>query len=437
MRPERRRWLAAGVVAAVVATAAAVVAIVASAGPRTAMRIGVVTDCTGIGRSLRGAERSGAQAPLLERGAHRRGGGVTTATVAGRPVRLVWGCTEALEFSTLTRELRRLAEDEHVDAVVAAGTGSDEVVLRDVARAHPGVVFVPVVHGPREVTLRRPARNLYGVAADHAQGVAGLATYARRDLGWRTAAVVYGNWDLGWQAREAFLAEFCALGGRVTQQLQVDFFDPAGGDVAKLPPEVDGVVVLAGSFFGPGAFLRRVAARSGDPARHLLVGPGIADDPRLLQAGGAALRGVVGSSHADPDRMRAFVRRHVRRFPGQGAAVAAGEAVTGYRNAVEALLQALERAGGDPSRLRAALSRARLHLLAGTVRLDAHRQAVAPTTLVRIGAPPTRGGAPVLHRVRTIAAVDQSLGGLLADGLRPADRPSGCRRGATPPPWSG
>ena len=41
------------------------------------------------------------------------------------------------EFSILARELRRLAELEHVDAIVAAGTGPDELVLRDVARAIP------------------------------------------------------------------------------------------------------------------------------------------------------------------------------------------------------------------------------------------------------------------------------------------------------------
>ena len=118
--------------------------------------------------------------------------------VAGRRVELVRGCTEAFEFSTLTRELRRMTEVEHVDAVVAAGTGPDELVMRDVARGHPNVLFVPVVHGPREVTLREPTPNVLRFAADYGQGVAGLATYAYRRLGWRRAAVVLGNWDAGW-----------------------------------------------------------------------------------------------------------------------------------------------------------------------------------------------------------------------------------------------
>ena len=60
---------------------------------------------------------------------------------------------------------------------------------------HPEVVFLPVVHGAREVTLRRPARNIFRFAADYGQGMAGLASYAYRRLGWRRAAVVLGNWD--------------------------------------------------------------------------------------------------------------------------------------------------------------------------------------------------------------------------------------------------
>ena len=165
------------------------------------LRIGVVVDCVGIFRSFGDAELSGAQLPLIERGARRRGGqaqdGITPVTVAGRSVELVTGCTEAAEFSVLTTELRRMAELEKVDAVVAGSTGADEIVIRDVARGHPQTVFLPVVHGPREVTLRRPAANVFRFSGDHGQGVAGLATYAYRDLGWRRAAIVLAQLGRG------------------------------------------------------------------------------------------------------------------------------------------------------------------------------------------------------------------------------------------------
>ena len=203
------------------AAALVVVALTAACSEQPPLRIGVITDCTGIYRALEDAELSGASLPLIERGARLQGkrasDGIGPAEVAGRRVELVRGCTESLEFSTLTSELRRLAEREHVDVIVAGTIGPDEVIVREVARRYPHVLFVPVVRGPREVTLHRPAPNLYRFAADHGQGVAGLAHHAYHALGWRRVAIVAPGWDGGWSGRDAFTAEFCALGGRVDQ----------------------------------------------------------------------------------------------------------------------------------------------------------------------------------------------------------------------------
>jgi ABC-type branched-subunit amino acid transport system substrate-binding protein len=394
------------------------------------LRIGVVVDCVGINRSLQNAELSGAQLPLIERGARRRGGqpqdGVTAVDVAGRAVELVPGCTEAFEFSMLNTELRRLVEVERVDAIVAAATGVDQIVLRDVARRHPKVPFLAVVHGPRQATLSRRAPNLFRFSGDHAQGVAGLATYAYRELGWRRAAIVLGNWDVGWEGRDGFATEFCALGGEVADQLALDFFDPAGRDVAKVPDDVDGVAVFASQFFQAAGFLERLARRAGDPAREIVVGPALTDDPAVVAATHGALSGVTGSSYVDGTRMRAYLRAYRRAFPGARTSVASGELVTGYRDSVEALLRALARAGGSTTRLPAELGRLRIGLLGGPVHLDEHGQAVITTSLVRIGSP-----RPLRH----IRGVDQSLGGLLPRSLTPADRPVGCEH-RRPPPWA-
>jgi branched-chain amino acid transport system substrate-binding protein len=419
MRLELRRRLA-GMGLGVAALA---VAAVAACGGTEPMRIGVVVDCMGVQRPLKAAEESGAQLPLLERGGRRDGDGLATATVAGRPVELVSACVESLGFSTLTGELRRLAEDEDVDAVVAAATGVDEIVLRDVARAHPGVSFVALAHGPREVTLQDPAPNLYRFEADYGQGVAGLATYAYDTLGWRRVAIVDAAWVIGWAHRDAFAAEFCALGGRITDQIGIPVLDPTGRDAARVPTAADGVAVFTARFAGPERFLRRLGERLGEPAQRLVVGPGVVDDPQLLATMRRRLDRVVGASHNDPRRMQAFMERHHRHFPGMPAAVAADEAVTGYRDAVEALLQALERADGDLRRLPDALADLRIELLGGTVRLDERRQAVASTSLVRIDG---TGASTPVERIAARDGVDQSLGGVLPDDLRPANRPVAC-----------
>ena len=330
-------------------------------GAERPLRIGVIVDCVGINRPLRNAELSGAQLPLIERGAHARGprpsDGLDPVEIAGRPVELVPGCTELWEFSALTTEARRLAEVEHVDAIVGGGGSPEEVVLRDVARRAPGVLFLPAVHGPREATLRHPAPNLYRFAGDYGQGAAGLGTYAYRNLGWRRAAIVLTNWDPGWGPREAFAAEFCAVGGRVVSQVLVDSFDPAGGDLANVPRDVDGVVVFTKGFFGPEGFLKALARRVRDPAREILVGPGIMDDPALVRSVGRSLAGVTGSSFVRPERLRAYLRRYEKAFPGTSRDVASTELVTGYRDAVEALVRALELADGDLARLRPELAR--------------------------------------------------------------------------------
>ena len=353
------------------ALAAAVAATVAAGCGDTErpLRIGVIVDCVGVNRPLKAAELSGAQLPLIERGARARGprpsDGLEPVEIAGRPVELVPGCTEIWEFSALTMEARRLAEVEHVDAIVGGGGSPDEVVLREVARREPGVLFLPAVHGPREATLHRRAPNLYRFAGDFGQGAAGLGTYAYRDLGWRRAAIVLTNWDVGWGPREAFAAEFCAAGGRVVSQLPVDAFDPAGRDVASVPRDVDGVAVFTKGFFGPEGFLKALARRARDPAREILVGPGLIDDPALVRSVGRSLAGVTGSSFVRPDRLRAYLARYEKAFPGTSRDVASTELVTGYRDAMEALVSALERADGDPARLRPELARLRVSCWAG------------------------------------------------------------------------
>jgi branched-chain amino acid transport system substrate-binding protein len=427
-----------------VALLAALAATVAGGGcgdDERPLRIGVIVDCVGVNRPLRAAELSGAQLPLIERGAHARGprpsDGLDPVEIAGRPVELVPGCSEIWEFSTLTTEARRLAELEHVDAIVGGGGSPEEVVLRDVARREPGVLFLPAVHGPREATLRHPAPNLYRFAGDYGQGAAGLGTYAYRDLGWRRAAIVLTNWDLGWGPREAFAAEFCAAGGRVVSQVPVDAFDPAGRDVASVPMNVDGVAVFTKGFFGPEGFLKALARRVRDPAREILLGPGVMDDPALLRSTGRALAGVTGSSFVRPERLRAYLSRYEKAFPGTSRDVAGSELVTGYRDAVEALVTALERADGDTARLRPELARLRVQLLGGPVHLDHNGQAVVSTSLVRMAGPAAGGGTPVLEPVDEIPLVDQSIGGLLSSALVPDDGPAACRSGQRRPPWAG
>jgi hypothetical protein len=155
----------------------------------------------------------------------------------------------------------------------------------------------------------------------------------------------------------------------------------------------------------------------------------------MLRATSRALAGVTGSSYVDPPRMRAYLRDSARAFPGVPASIASNELVTGYRDAVEAILRGLERAEGNLERLPAELRRLHIGLLGGPVRLDEHGQAVVSTSLVRIAATPSERTDPALERVGRVDGVDQSVGGLLAPSLSPDAGPAACTRRRAPP-WA-
>jgi ABC-type branched-subunit amino acid transport system substrate-binding protein len=423
----RRRLVAAVAIAAAMAVSAC------GGSDERRLRIGVVVDCQGPDRALQDVELAGAQLPLVARGAQKKGSepsdGVGSVRVAGTRVELVKACSESGELSTLTQVVRLLVERRSADVVVVGGAFTvDGIALRTVARRYPQVTFVAAANGPREVTLEGPPAPVYRVAADYGQGAAGLATYAYRRLGWRRAAIVVDAWVFGWGAETAFVREFCALGGRITARLRVGYGLPE----QRVPRNVDGVAVLGSAESTPAKFLRQLAKRQRDAPRQMVLAPE-AMGADVLGAAGRSLDGVIGASYTPPAtgsaEARAYLAEFARAYPGAPAARAQVPLVVNYRNAVEAVLLAFERGGGDTQRLRTELDHLKTRLIGVPIRMDAHRQAVVDTTLVRVG------GASRLTAVQTVRAVDQSIGGLVPTAYVPTSAGQACRLG-TPPPWA-
>jgi branched-chain amino acid transport system substrate-binding protein len=408
------------------------------------LRIGVIADCVGVLRALGDGELAAAQLPLIARGARPvsddPSDGVRGGRVAGRPVEIVPACSESGEFSMLTQVARQLVEREHVDAVVDGGDFPiDGIPLEEVARRYPDVVFVDAASGPREVTLDRPAANLYRVAADYSQGIAGLATYAYRRLGWRRVMLAPDIWFPGWDAETAFVREFCALGGRIVKRIQLPVDADSTSMVLKaIPHDADGVALL-GSWMSATPDLVQALARRGPHT--VVLGPEVMGDTELLRQD-PALVGVVGASYSAPysssPAMRAYLRDYAEAYPGLPSGDPRDEVVMAYRNGVEAVLEAAEQVHGDLSdgrrRLRAALARLHTTLLGVPVRMDGNRQAVVSANIVRLG-PDSASGDPELRALESIPAVDQSIGGLIPANYAPSYFGEPCRR-ATPPPWA-
>jgi branched-chain amino acid transport system substrate-binding protein len=409
------------------------------------VRIGVVADCRGLLGSLDDAMLSGAELPFIRRGARLRGvspsQGIENASVAGRKVDLLTGCSEVGEFAVLVEEARRLIELGHADVIIGGlSLGSGEgIVLRDLARRYPNVAFVIVGSPRREVTLVRPAANVFRFQPDYAQSVAGLGSYAFERLGWRRATIVADDADAGWEEAAAFASEFCALGGKVVEHEWVSAFNPQSRRLPSI--RADGVAAFVSSFTSPPPFVKALARHLGDPARRLILGPAITQEPVYSAAVGPALVGATTSTSIPPpfrtSSGRRLERAYRRAFPALPQEFADGALMLPYYAGVEAVVLGLDAVRGDigsnGERLRQALARVRLDVPGGRIVLDGHRQAVAPTMLLRVVDGRDANGV-AFHRIRVAGPVDQSIGGTLrAREVGPGN--AACRR-SRPAPWA-
>ncbi len=331
----------------------------------------------------------------------------------GRRARLLIGCDEGGEFSTVIATARRLVEDEHADVVVGGTWPGDGIVLGQVARRYPRVTFVAAMAGPGEVTLLRQSPNLFRVRPTYAQQAAGLGIYAYRQLGWRRAAVLVEDDEEGWAESAAFTAEFCAVGGTVERSLgfPLALTPKVAG---RLAGQVDGTAVFAAGVTDPAVLLPTLRDSFG--GRRLIVGLGISSDQRAARL----LDGVVSPLRVPPPG-QAFAQRLGAAFPGLPAAAARSGFTVEFNTSIEAVLDAASR-GAD---LRTSLSRLKLRVPGGTLRIAGDGQATVPQTLVRY----TTGGRQVLAR---LAAVPPLLGGLLSRSERPSRAQPPCRRAPTP-----
>jgi branched-chain amino acid transport system substrate-binding protein len=415
----------------------------ACSGGERPVRIGLLTDCRGLFSGYEDQMLAGAELPLLRRGAHltngRPSGGVSEARAGGRDIELIRGCTEESEHTVLVEEARRLVEVEGVDAVVGAFGESDSLVFRELARKHPEVIFIPAWSGAQELTLRHPAANVYRFDTDEAQDVAGLGSYAYRELGWRRAAIVADTTPVGWQEEAAFVAEFCALGGDVTARFTapIDLGDPK---VAHALRDADGVAALMwGGAFVPPGFLPALTRVVGSPQTRMVVGTYVLEDSNTLVPIAGPHAGVVGASSIPPANstpaMRDYRRAFTKAFPGLPPSDADTPVALAFNDTMEGLLRGLEASDGDLSdgrqRLREELARVRFDLPSGPVHLDRNRQAVRNTYLKRIG---RRGDRRAFRLVRVVPEVEQTFGGLLSDAPSPGPGSQPCRK-AAPPPW--
>jgi branched-chain amino acid transport system substrate-binding protein len=395
--------------------------------------IGILSDCYGAFSSDHELIVASAELPLIERGAILRGrdpsDGIEGASAAGRPVELLVGCVAG--SGDVLPEARRLVEEDGADVVIGPLFPNHGPIVRDYARVRPETAFLIQPSGAPEVTLGQTLSNVFRFTADNAQSAAGLGSYAYHDLGWRTAATVADDTPYGWGTVAGFVAEFCALGGRVVDRRWTPPGAPTAG-LATALPFVDGVYV-GGTISPMIGFVRSYARTHSNLSRWLVADAVLLYDPQVV----AAIPGLVASGAApfEPTpAMQGYMETFDRAFPAIPAAFSLSPLAVPYRNGVEAVLIALERTQGETGEpLMEALARLKLDTPAGRIRLDTDGQAVAPNFLTRVA---TTRGAPPFTTLQVIPDVEQTFRGYFKPSDPPPSRTSpACKKGK-PPPWA-
>ena len=173
--------------------------------------------------------------------------GWTGASINGHPLKLVGvGCSNDSADKAI-KETKRLMEQLGADIMIGPLSGDESIAVANYAKQHPTKTFVDGSAGAQDTTLKVRAPNFFRFNGDGAMWNAGLGDLAYNKLGWKTAAVVSDDYSFGWTSTAGFIAEFCAVGGKVTKRV----FPPLNTTdyssyAQQLPTNVDGTFVAVG-----------------------------------------------------------------------------------------------------------------------------------------------------------------------------------------------
>jgi YVTN family beta-propeller protein len=419
-------------------------AAVPDGGDSDELRIGLITVCEGAYGLTSEPSIAGAELPLIRRGATLAGArpadGVAGAAVAGRPLRLVFGCGDQTGETALA-ETRRLVEQIGVDILIGPTYIGEGLAIEEYVRRRPDVTFL-ATSPAQAVTLHDPVPNLFRFGPDGAQLMAGLGAYAYHQLGWRKVVTVADDQSFDYTQVAGFVAEFCALGGSV-EQVWVPTSQPISqSSYAELPEDVDGYVA-AGFVLNVLGFVNALPRLRGNLADDV-VGGILSSNLEVVGTQADRFVGVVyamnvpGVTGPPSPRQRAwnrYVREFSTTFPDY-AALAPTVFPIAHTNPMEAVLTGLEAVDGDLSdgqaRFRAALARVALDAPNGHIRLDDNRQAIGPNYLQKV----TKTGAGLTMKTHgTSKGVEQTFNGYFG-ASEPLGRDTIACRPAEPPAWA-
>jgi branched-chain amino acid transport system substrate-binding protein len=413
------------------------------------IKLAILSNCEGAFGAFYEPDIAGAQVPFINRGAkpenpEKPSDGITGAEIAGKKIEIVgYGCSDGTADKAID-ETRRLMEQEQADILIGPLSGDESIAVANYAKEHPDKTFINGAAGAQDASLKVQAPNYFRYNTDGAQFSAGLGDYAYNELGWRTAAVIGDDYAFPYTSLAGFIAEFCSLGGQVTERI----WPPLGEKdyssyISQIPEDVDGLYVGVGGT-GLISFIKQYEQQRGEIDTKKMMGNVFWPDPLVLKEVGDRLVGGVTAGPTSGDSTDPAAKQYVGEiksaYPDM-APLASSVFVYHYYIASEALALALEEVNGDISggqkKLQEALADVEFDAAYGHIALDENRSAISNNYVQRVVPDQNGDGTPDVKTIRVIEDTDQQFGGLFTEDTPNPDRENPkCEKG-NQPEWVG
>jgi branched-chain amino acid transport system substrate-binding protein len=414
------------------------------------IKVGILSDCEGAFGSFFELNIGGGLVPFMNRGAEavnpaKPSEGVTGAEIAGREIEFVtpFGCADDTPEAAI-QETRRIMEQEEADILIGPLSGDEGIAVANYAKDHPDQTFVNGMSGAQDATLKVQAPNFFRYHIDGAQWSAGAGEYAIDELGWETAVTIGDDYSFPYTSVGGFIAEFCGLGGEVTERI----WPPLGetdyssyiAQIPEIPEEADGIYVAVG---GSGAitFIKQYIQQRGPLEEGQFIGNIFYDDPLVVKELGDRIAGAIATNGTAADSNEPAAKQYVAEieaaFPEIGE-LAASVFVYNYYTAAEGLILGLEEVDGnfeDVDAFHEALANVEFDAAYGHIKLDENRQAISDNYVKKVTENPDTGKLEI-QAIRRIPETDQQFGGVFTEDTPPPDRNNpACEEADIP--WAG
>ncbi len=318
---------------------------------------------------------SGKNGVLLAADEIDRAGGVL-----GRPVEIL-SEDDRGEASEAATAVSKLITRDHVVALIGEQASSRTLAAAPIAQSYR----VPLI-SPTSTNVEVTKKGDYIFRAcfiDAYQGQV-LATFARRNLNARTAAILTdtrSDYSVG--LAESFRKAFTAAGGTIAAEAKYSEGDSDfSAQLTALRPSSPDVLFIPGYYTDAGLIARQARSLG---LKATLLGADGWDSPKLTEIGGEAIEGAYLSNHYSVDDPKPAVRKFVEAYRARYRADPDSIAASSY-DAMRLLADAITRAGStEGKRIRDALAATKdFPAVTGSITMDADRNPIKPAVVLRV-----------------------------------------------------